>query len=129
MTYPIRYRFKDKDTGKVLERINLKREQFCNDFYLSSSGGVFELEKDNCGADFVTPEFRRVSWSIKEFILEIALTKDNLGNWIYFEVSDTATNPNSIKAGSNRIYTSEEKQKYFNKTNEFWGLNNFEEET
>ena len=73
MSYPIRYRLVNKETGKVFKHTNETNHTF----------GV--IYPDGTPAQICEYTYERtiIKLSCKDYYLEVALEKDAKGNWIY----------------------------------------------
>lgn len=72
MSYPIKLRFKNKNTGEIVKKTNEM-------FVLNTQGQPFKISNDG----YYTNSF---SMSPSDYILEIALEKDSNGQWIYNQI-------------------------------------------
>jgi hypothetical protein len=77
MAYPIRYRFKDRETNQVVKPGKQERHN-----------KVFVLFPDGTPAEFDDTEYYELTrkMSTSKYILEIAITKDEKGKWIYQQI-------------------------------------------
>ena len=84
MSYPIRYRFRDRETEEIVKQkketdfFGRKTGAFSNEIMLFSNGNPCKYSSDFY--QFLDP----ISCGI--YLLEVALEKDEKGNWIYKQV-------------------------------------------